>query len=317
MCLPDPRQWKGDTRLLNYTPKWVNPEHLGSPHQISRPRCHSLPLADQEWGLQMSPAESGNCSQAYGWKTHPRGNEDVDSLPLPTSFPTLPPPSQPNLIHSPEKLEQTIRTLLKKWLKLPCSATQAILYHSSVLAVPDVSSCYTKAKVSYISPILASSDTAIIELNNLIDSPAFLKRQEIPTEATTCLCTSWSSTPTSLKALKRITRQSLKINSMTGWNQKLSSLCVQNKIFIIIEPEAKNYFWRLIMDGMPSGQLSFMVKAESDTLPTPPNLQRYKIQVCQRTQAMTGHILSACPEALEQGRYIWRHDSVLQSLVRS
>ena len=189
-----------------------------------------------------------------------------------------------------------------------------------LLAIRDVSSCYTKAKVSYISPILASSDTAIIELNNLIDSPAFLKRQEIPTEATTCLCTSQSSTPTSLKALKRIMRQSLKINSIIGWNQKLSSLCVQNKFLIITEPEADNHFWRLIMDGMPSGQLSFMVKAGSDTLPTPMNLQRYKIQVsshcklCQRPQATTGHILSACPEALEQGRYTWRHDYVLQSL---
>ena len=78
------------------------------------------------------------------------------------------------------------------------------------------------------------------------------------------------------------------------------------------------------MDGMPSGQLSFMLKAGSDTLPTPMNLQRCKIQVsshcklCQRPQATTGHILSACPEALEeQGRYTWRHDSSLQSLVRS
>ena len=77
------------------------------------------------------------------------------------------------------------------------------------------------------------------------------------------------------------------------------------------------------MDGMPSGQLFFMLKAGSDTLSTPMNLQRYKIQVlshcklCQRPQAATGHILSACPEVLEQGRYTWRHNSVLQSLVRS
>ena len=77
------------------------------------------------------------------------------------------------------------------------------------------------------------------------------------------------------------------------------------------------------MNGMPSGQLSFMLKAGSDTLPTPMNIQRYKVQVsshcklCQRPQATTGHIISACPEALEQGKYTWRHDSVLQSLVRS
>ena len=96
-------------------------------------------------------------------------------------------PISPTLL---KKLEQTIKTLLKQWLKLPRNAIQANFYHPSVLAVPAVSSCYTKAKVSYMSSILVSSDTAITELNLLIDSPAFLKRQEIPTEATTCLCTS-------------------------------------------------------------------------------------------------------------------------------
>ena len=133
-------------------------------------------------------------------------------------------PISPTLL---KKLEQTIGTLLKKWLKLPCNATQAILYHlpflQSLLSPP--------AKVSYMSPILASSDTASIELNHLIDSPAFLKRQEIPPEATTCLRTSRSSTPTSLKAIKRTTRKSLKTSSMTHWSQKLSSLWVQNKFF--------------------------------------------------------------------------------------
>ena len=222
-----------------------------------------------------------------------------------------------------KKLEQTIGTLLKKWLKLPRNATQAILYHPSVLAVPSVLSCYTKAKVSYMSSILASSDPAIIELNHLIDSPAFLKRQEIPTEATNCLHTSQSNAPVSLAARKRETRKFLKENSTNRWNQKLSTLCVQSKFLNITELETENHLWRRIMDGLPSGQLSFMLRAGSDTLPTPMNLQRYKIQVssrcklCQRPQTATGHILSACPEALEQGRYTWRHDSVLLSLTRA
>ena len=217
----------------------------------------------------------------------------------------------------------TIGTLLKKWLKLPRNATQAILYHPSVLAVPSVLSCYTKAKVSYMSSILASSDPAIIELNHLIDSPAFLKRQEIPTEASNCLQTSQSNAPVSLAARKKETRKLMKENSTNRWNQKLSTLCVQNKFLNITELEAENHLWKRIMDGLPSGQLSFMLRAGSDTLPTPMNLQRYKIQVsshcklCQRPQATTGHILSACPEALEQGRYTWRHDSVLLCLTRS
>ena len=66
---------------------------------------------------------------------------------------------------------------------------------------------------------------------------------------------------------------------MICWKQKLSSLCFQNKFLNITVLEAENHFWRCIMDGMPSGQLSYMLKAGSNTLSTPMNLQRYKLQV--------------------------------------
>ena len=117
--------------------------------------------------------------------------------------------------------------------------------------------------------------------------------------------------------------RSIDLSSCTGKLLNKIIATEQNKALSIIELEAENHFWRRIMDGLPSGQLSFLLRAGSETLPTPMNLQRYKIQVsshcklCQRPQTTTGHILSACPEALEQGRYTWRHDSVLLSLVRS
>ena len=39
--------------------------------------------------------------------------------------------------------------------------------------------------------------------------------------------------------------------------------------------------------------------------------------LCGHTQPTIHHILSSCPEALQQGRYTWRHDSALQTLVKS
>ena len=51
------------------------------------------------------------------------------------------------------------------------------------------------------------------------------------------------------------------------------------------------------------------------------NLARWNIitdprcALCQAPQPTTNHILTGCPAALDQGRYTWRHDSVLQVLV--
>ena len=36
---------------------------------------------------------------------------------------------------------------------------------------------------------------------------------------------------------------------------------------------------------------------------------------CQAPKPTTNHILTGCPVALDQSRYTWRHDSVLQVLV--
>ena len=76
------------------------------------------------------------------------------------------------------------------------------------------------------------------------------------------------------------------------------------------------------MDGLPAGQMSFLLRAGSDTLPTPLNLKRWRLRMdstcplCGHTQSTIHHILSSCPEALQQGRYTWRHDSALQILVK-
>lgn len=70
--------------------------------------------------------------------------------------------------------------------------------------------------------------------------------------------------------------------------------------------------------GLPSGQLSFILRAGSDTLPHPLNLKRWKIQCdwkCQLCLPITVHFLNGCPSALQQGRYAWRHDSVLLTIL--
>ena len=58
-----------------------------------------------------------------------------------------------------------------------------------------------------------------------------------------------------------------------------------------------------------------------DVLPSPSNLRRWRICseascfLCHKEVCTTAHILGACKKALSQGRFTFRHDSVLKDLV--
>ena len=75
------------------------------------------------------------------------------------------------------------------------------------------------------------------------------------------------------------------------------------------------------MSGLPAGQLLFLLRAGSDTLPTPLNLRRWKIQtdprcvLCNSLHPTSLHILNGCASTLNQGRYTWGHESVLALIV--
>ena len=101
---------------------------------------------------------------------------------------------------------------------------------------------------------------------------------------------------------------------------------MQSKLTEAVNLEKESQVWKRIRDDLPAGQLSFILRAASDTLPTPLNLRRWKIQcrakcsLCGNSRPTVAHILNGCSVALEQGRYTWRHDCVLStstSMLRS
>ena len=79
--------------------------------------------------------------------------------------------------------------------------------------------------------------------------------------------------------------------------------------------------WNRLLLGCNPGQLSFIPRAASDTLPTSVNLKRWHIQcgarcsLCSCTQPTTAHVLGGCPTSLKQGRFTYHHNQVLQCLT--
>ena len=66
--------------------------------------------------------------------------------------------------------------------------------------------------------------------------------------------------------------------------------------------------------------MQFYLNSVINTLPTGNNLLQWgkatsdKCKLCKRTET-TCHVLNGCPVSLEQGRYTWRHDNVINYIL--
>ena len=73
--------------------------------------------------------------------------------------------------------------------------------------------------------------------------------------------------------------------------------------------------------GLPKGVAKFALNASLNTLPSGDNLRRWgkrtsdSCRICRDGKQTLHHILSSCASSLEQGRYTFRHDSCLRSIV--
>ena len=103
--------------------------------------------------------------------------------------------------------------------------------------------------------------------------------------------------------------------------QHLSSLSVQGKFSEIIDLQRDDHFFRAVMWDLPHKQLSWLMRACVDCLPSFANLRRWgkqlsdKCALCPRRETMF-HCLTNCSPAIEQGRLTFRHDSILLHIVK-
>ena len=82
----------------------------------------------------------------------------------------------------------------------------------------------------------------------------------------------------------------------------------------------QDFFWASLM-AMPANLTSFCLASTYDTLPSPTNLKRWRITtetkctLCSKDVCTTAHVLGACKVSLLQGRYTFRHDTVLHQVI--
>ena len=80
--------------------------------------------------------------------------------------------------------------------------------------------------------------------------------------------------------------------------------------------------WSTVQQNMPRNIFNFMIKCLNNTLPTNTNLHKWSLldspscSFCLSPETPQ-HVISSCNSYLADGRYTWRHNSVLLFLARS
>ena len=95
---------------------------------------------------------------------------------------------------------------------------------------------------------------------------------------------------------------------------------MQGDYLALIMEEENCISWKSYLWDIPQGVLKFAINAGINTLPTFDNLKRWgkrdndRCPFCGNCQTLL-HVLSNCNVSLDQGRYTWRHDSVLRTII--
>ena len=118
----------------------------------------------------------------------------------------------------------------------------------------------------------------------------------------------WSASEMVEKAEKRLNfKQILGLSVQSQWTKWCSCVCI-------------DLLWKTLL-AMPQQLLTFCFGATYNTLPSPSNLHRWHINpeasslLCKKQVRTTAHVLGARTVALQQGRFTFRHDSVLSALI--
>ena len=125
-----------------------------------------------------------------------------------------------------------------------------------------------------------------------------------------------------LQSIKDQFRIDTVIRSEEEMSEHVKTLMKQGDFLQIGLAERGDVIWRSFIYNMKKGTLTFYLNSVSHTSPTGNNLLQWgkatsdRCKLCQNRET-TCHVLNGCKVALDQGKYTWRHDSILQYVADS
>ena len=223
-----------------------------------------------------------------------------------------------------EKIDALELRYLRKWLKIPKSATRSV-FTSAVFNFEPISKLAERARVASHVRMREKADPLVLAV---LDAK-IARESELQYESVKHSVRAeeyYQQARTDFPELKGKQLVDASKNIVNSEHEKavldyLAGKEVQGKFADIIELQRQDPFYRSVMYDLPYGQLSWLMRACVDVLPSYRNLRRWgkvlsdKCALCNQPETMR-HALSNCKTALDQGRLTFRHNSILLHIVK-
>ena len=204
-----------------------------------------------------------------------------------------------------DNLDNIVTRYVRKWLELPISATISSLILNK-----------SRYGINLVLPSNKFTECQTVIHNALKSSPNLdIKNRWAETSyGTNRQYDHFQNTKQVLKSIQRDHEE--RIN-----NTLLSQGLVISYIIKISCQNVKG-LWSSVQQNLPRNIFNFSVKYLNNTLPTRKNLcswalsQSSNCSFCLQSETLQ-HVVSSCKSNLDEGRYTWRHTSVLLFLART
>lgn len=277
--------------------------------------------------------------------------EDINKTPLPgklklwcLQFGLLPRVMWPLTMYevpltTVEKMERIVTSYVKKWLGVPRCLTNISLYGKGALQLP-ITSLTEEYKCSKVRLQMTLKDSRDQIISNVVpplvtgrkwssadavrDAVSALEHSDIVGHVQQGrggfgLAQSkprWRKATTSERRKMVVTE--VRRQEETKRSAKAVSLAKQGQWMNWHGLERRKLGWKDLWE-MEANNISFIIKATYDVLPSPKNLHQWYGEdptcgLCP-APATLNHILTGCKTSLTQGRYTWRHNQVLKCLA--
>ena len=204
-----------------------------------------------------------------------------------------------------ENLDSVVSRFVRQWLELPICAT----FSSLILNT-------SRYGINLILPSVKFIECQTILRNALKSSPnPDIKSLWTDTSYGTNLqYDQFQNTKQVLKAVQHEHEDRIK-NTLLSQGLVISSI-------LKFSCQKTSSIWSTVQQHMPKNIFNFSIKYLNNTLPTRKNLCKWSLSqsaacsFCLQSETLQ-HVISSCRCYLEEGRYTWRHNSVLLYLANT
>ena len=237
------------------------------------------------------------------------------------------------------QLDSLAKSFLKNWLQIQKhGVTDTAIFHPYMLGLQTPSQIYLEAHASTLAMIKTKGDPLVNHaVNSRLERESLWTRKHSTTKTVHKMWEehiqknpvndpSLEQTPINMlrnvKSAKNAMKKSVKLNTIQYWNTKVGKLTFQGDFLKLLIEEKENATWQGVIQNVPKGVLSFALKACSNGLNTPDNLKHWGIRKTNKCDLCGNfsnleHILNWCPVSLKEGRFKWRHDSILSHFTKA